>query len=193
MIRVRHRRRLRSFRFLAVAAPAAAIAVTGVAYELQGRWWWAAAAVGVGASLVLGAAIFRLDRRWRVLYAAARAAQSAAFAAESERNADEHRAFVAHMVELLDTASERIGIQRLTLNLLEAQITELRSAQQAPTDPVAKGPGHVIDVLGDVPEWTELWPDGADAPTVVDLVTWDERSQPARDPEPADEIVERSA
>jgi hypothetical protein len=97
------------------------------------------------------------------------------------------------MVELLDTASERIGAQRLTLNLLEAQIAELRSAQQTPTDPVAKGPGHVIDVLGDVPEWTELWPEGSDAPTVVDLVTWDERSQPARDPEPADEIVERSA
>jgi hypothetical protein len=193
MIRVRHRRRLRSFRFLAVAAPTAAIAVTGAAYELQGRWWWAAAAAGAGVSLVLGAAIFRLDHRWRVLYATDRAAQSAAFAAEYERNADEHRAFVEHMVELLDTASDRIGIQRLTLNLLEAQIAELRSAQQVPMDPVAKGPGHVIDVLGEVPEWTELWPETSDAPTVVDLVAWDERSQPVRDPEPADEIVERSA
>jgi hypothetical protein len=192
MIRVRHRRRLRSFRFLAVAAPTAAIAMTGAAYELQGRWWWAAAAAGAGVSLLLGAAIVRLDRRWRVLFAADRAARSAAFAAEFERHTEEHKSFAAHMVELLDAASDRIGVQRMTLNLLEAQIAELRTAQQAATDQVAKGPHHVVDLLGDVPDWTELWPETSDAPTVVDLVAWEERSQPVQDAEPG-EMVERSA
>jgi hypothetical protein len=192
MIRVRHRRRLRSFRFLAVAAPTAAIALTGAAAELQGRWWWAAAAAGAGLSLLLGLAILRLDRRWRVLFATDRAARSAAFAVEYERHAEDHKSFVAHMVELLDNASDRIGVQRMTLNMLEAQIAELRSAQHAATDQVAKGPGHVVDLLGDVPDWTELWPNMSDAPTVVDLVAWEERSQPVRDSEPG-EIVERSA
>ena len=192
MIRVRHRRRLRSFRFLAVAAPTAAIALTGVAYQLQGRWWWAAAAASAGMSLFLGAAILRLDRRWRALFAADRAARSAAFAAEYERYSDEHKAFVAHMAELLDAASDRIGVQRMTLNLLEAQIAQLRSAQQAAMEQVAKGPGHVVDLLGEVPDWTELWPDTSDAPTVVDLVAWEERSQPIREAEPG-EMVERSA
>jgi hypothetical protein len=194
MINVRHRRRLRSSRFLAVTAPVVTIALTATAYELQGRWWWVAAGAGAGLTLFLSAAILRLDRRWRIHYAAGRAAQAAAFAAEHERYSDEHRSFVAHLAELLDTASERIAIQRMTLDLLQSEIAALRSTAPV-TEPeaVAKGPGHVVDVLGDVPEWTELWPDASDAPTVVDLVAWDERSQSVRDSEPADHIVERSA
>ncbi len=99
------------------------------------------------------------------------------------------------MLALLDEASERIGIQRMTLHLLEREIADLRSARQAAAeaDPVAKGPGHVVDVLGEVPEWTDLWPDASDAPTVVDLVVWDERIQSAREPAHADDVVERSA
>jgi hypothetical protein len=143
-------------------------------------------------SLLLGAAIFRLDRRWRLLFAADRAARSAAFAAEYERHAEEHKSVVAHLVELLDNASDRIGVQRMTLNLLEAQIADLRIAHQAAMDQVAKGPAHVVDMLGEVPDWTELWPDASDVPTVVDLVAWEERSQPVCESE-ADEMVERSA
>jgi hypothetical protein len=189
MIRVRHRRRLRSLRFLAVVGPAAAIALTAVAYELHGQWWLVAAASGAGLSVVLGVAVFRVDRRWRIDYAAGRAAQAAAFAADYERYSGEHRSFVAHMLELLDEASDRIGVQRRTLDLLERELTDLRSARSAAQepDPVAKGPGHVVDVLSDLPEWTDLWPDASDAPTVVDLGVWDERNQHG------DDIVERSA
>ncbi|HEX2361350.1 MAG TPA: hypothetical protein VHI11_04690 [Jiangellaceae bacterium] len=194
MIRVRHRRRLRSFRFLAVAAPLVAIGVTAAAYALQGRWWWVAAAAGATLSTLLGAAILRLDRRWRVLYATGRAAQAAAFAADHEQYADEHRSFAAHMLELLDEASDRIGVQRMTLDLLERELADLRARTVvAEPEPVAKGPGHVVDVLGEVPEWTDLWPDASEAPTVVDLVAWDERGQTDSGSGPADAVVERSA
>lgn len=154
-----------------------------------------ASAAGAGLSALLGAAVFRVDRRWRVTYAAGRAAQAAALAADHEHYAAEHRSFAAHMLALLDDASSRIGVQRMTLDLLQREIADLRSARSAASeaDPVAKGPGHVVDMLGDVPEWTELWPDGSDAPTVVDLVVWDEQNQSAHHPKPADDMVERSA
>jgi hypothetical protein len=195
MIRVRHRRRLRSLRFVAVVGPAAAIALTAVAFELQGQWWLVAAAAGAGISMLLGVAVFRIDRRWRIDYAAGRAAQAAGFAADYEHYAAEHRSFATHMLALLDEASERIGIQRMTLDLLQREVADLRSARSAAAeaDPVAKGPGHVVDLLGDVPEWTDLWPDASEAPTVVDLVVWDERNQSAREPEQTDDVVERSA
>jgi hypothetical protein len=145
--------------------------------------------------MLLGAALLRLDRRWRVYYAKGRARQAARFAAEHEEYAAEHQSFTTHMLELLDAASDRIGVQRIMLDLLEADIAELRRGHSTATepDPVAKGPGHVVDVLGEVPEWTELWPDTSEAPTVVDLVAWDERTQSAPVAEAAEEIVEQSA
>ena len=145
--------------------------------------------------MLLGVALLRLDRRWRVHYAAGRARLAARFAAEHEQYAAEHQSFTTHMLELLDTASDRIGVQRIMLDLLEADIAKLRSERPTAAEPdhVAKGPGHVVDVLGEVPEWTELWPDPSEAPTVVDLVAWDERAQPAPVAKAADEIVEQSA
>jgi hypothetical protein len=195
MIRVRHRRRLRSFLFLAVSAPTVAVGVTAAATVYQGHWWLGAAAAGAAMSVLLGLGLLRLDRRWRILYTTGRAAQAARFTAEYERHAAEHRSFTAHMVELLDAATDRIGVQRMMLDLLEADIAELRRSRPAATDSerVAKGPAHVVDLLGEVPEWTELWPDASEAPTVVDLVAWDERAQPEPDATPADDVVERSA
>ncbi len=145
--------------------------------------------------MLLGAALLRLDRRWRVHYAAGRARLAARFAAEHEQYAAEHQSFTTHMLQLLDAASDRIGVQRIMLDLLQADIAKLRSERPTATEPdhVAKGPGHVVDVLGEVPEWTELWPDACEAPTVVDLVAWDERAQPAPVAEAVDEIVEQSA
>jgi hypothetical protein len=192
---VRHRRRLRSFLFLAFAAPATALALTGAALVFGGRWWIVASAAGAGLSALLGTVLLRLDRRWRAYYASQRARQAARFAAEQDQYAAEHQSFTTHMLELLDAATDRIGVQRIMLDLLEADIAALRSARPAAAEPepVAKGPGHVVDVLGEVPEWTELWPDGSEAPTVVDLVGWDERSQSSPDSEPAGEVVEKSA
>jgi hypothetical protein len=192
---VRHRRRLRSFLLLTFAAPAAALALTGAALAFGGRWWIVASAAGAGLSVLLGAVLLRLDRRWRTYYASQRARQAARSAAEHEQYAAEHQSFTRHMLELLDAATDRIGVQRIMLDLLEADIAALRSARPAAAEPepVAKGPGHVVDVLGEVPEWTELWPDASEAPTVVDLVGWDERSQSSPVGEPADEVVEQSA
>jgi hypothetical protein len=192
---VRHRRRLRSFLFLTLAAPAAALALTGAALVFGGRWWIVASAAGAGLSVLFGAVLLRLDRRWRAYYASQRARQAARFAAEHEQYAAEHRSFTTHMLELLDAATDRIGVQRIMLDLLEADIAALRSARPTAAEPelVARGPGHVVDVLGEVPEWTELWPDGSEVPTVVDLVEWDERSQSSPVGEPADEVVEKSA
>jgi hypothetical protein len=192
---VRHRRRLRSFLFLTFAAPAAALALTGAALAFGGRWWIVASAAGAGLSVLLGAVLLRLDRRWRTYYASQRARQAARFAAEHEQYAAEHQSFTRHMLELLDAATDRIGVQRIMLDLLEADIAALRSARPAAAEPepVARGPGHVVDVLGEVPEWTELWPDASEVPTVVDLVVWDERSQSSPVSEPADEVVEQSA
>ena len=192
---VRHRRRLRSFLFLTLAAPAAALALTGAALVFGGRWWIVASAAGAGLSALLGAVLLRLDRRWRAYYASQRARQAARFAAAHEQYAAEHRSFTTHMLELLDAATDRIGVQRIMLDLLEADIAALRGARPAAAEPepVARGPGHVVDVLGEVPEWTELWPDGSEVPTVVDLVEWDERSQSSPVGEPADEVVEKSA
>ena len=135
MIRFRHRRRLRTFRFLAVAAPDCCcrpdrgrICVSG---PLVVGWLRAPEPV---CRLLLGGAMLRLDRRWRVAYAAGRAAQAARSAAEYERYTSEHRSFTAHMIELLDAASDRIGIQRMTLDLLEAEIADLRSDHPPATE-----------------------------------------------------------
>ena len=112
--------------------------------------------------MLLGAVLLRLDRRWRAYYASQRARQAARFAAEHELYAAEHRSFTTHMLELLDAATDRIGVQRIMLDLLEADIAALRSARPAAAEPepVARGPGHVVDVLGEVPEWTGSGPTG---------------------------------
>ena len=251
MAPVRHRRRVRLTRFVAAVAPLAAVALAGAAFVFQDQWLPAAAAAAAGAvlSLVLAVMLLRLDRRWRLEVAMARAAQAAEYAAEHERYSSEHRSFTSHMIGLLDAASDRLGVQRRRIEALEAEVTGLRVARPAAADTTpalatfAEGPewneqaaeyaaeheryssehrsftSHMIGLLDaasvrlgvqrrriealeaevsglrvaarpapadpspalatltEGPEWNELWPDLADAPTVVDLLKWDERMQ----------------
>lgn len=172
MTRVRHRRHLRLSRFVAACAPVVALALAGAAFVLEGRWLPAASAVGASLSLLLGVMVLRLDRRWRLEVTMVRAAQAAKYSSEHERYSAEHRSFTAHMIGLLDAASDRISIQLRRIAVLEAEVTGLRVARL-----VAPSPTPALATFVDGPEWTELWPDLADAPTVVDLLKWDERMQ----------------
>jgi hypothetical protein len=175
MASVRHRRRVRLTRFVAAVAPLAALALAGAAFVLEDRWLpAAAAAAGAVLSLVLAAMLLRLDRRWRLEVAMARAAQAAEYAAEYERYTSVHRSFTSHMIGLLDAASDRLGVQRRRIEALEAEVTGLRVARPAAADPTP-----ALATFAEGPEWNELWPDLADAPTVVDLLKWDERMQHA--------------
>ena len=174
MAPVRHRRRVRLTRFVAAVAPLAAVALAGAAFVFEDQWLPAAAAAAAGAvlSLVLAAMLLRLDRRWRLEVAMARAAQAAEYAAEHERYSSEHRSFTSHMIGLLDAASDRLGVQRRRIEALEAEVTGLRVARPAAADTTP-----ALATFAEGPEWNELWPDLADAPTVVDLLKWDERMQ----------------
>jgi hypothetical protein len=200
MISFRHRRRMRPFVFVAWAGPGLALAVTGAAFLFQGRWPSVAAAVTATVSLLLGGGLVRLDRRLRREYAIGRAVQAARFSAEHERMVTEHRSFTAHMVGMLDAATRQIGLQRGTIDLLESEITELRgtlATAQDPSDRAAPGPAREpsqeLALLSDAGDWKGFWSDLTDVPTVVDLVAWDERNQAGEVPEPAEDIVERSA
>ncbi len=188
MIRIRHRRRLRLSRFVAVFAPVVAVGLSGAAFVLDGAWMSAAAAGGALLSLVLGSMMLRLDRRWRVEMATMRAHQAEKYAAEHERYAAEHRAFTSHMVGLLDAAADRISVQRSRLDSLEAEIAHLRSTWRTPP-----APSHELARLADGAGWTELWPDLAEAPTVVDLLKWDERIQHGLLPDAGDHQDEQTA
>ena len=190
MAPVRHRRRVRLTRFVAAVAPLAALALAGAAFVLEDQWLPVAAAAGAVLSLVLAAMVLRLDRRWRLEVAMARAAQAAEYAAEHERYSSEHRSFTSHMIGLLDAASDRLGVQRRRIEALEAEVTGLRVTRLPEADPTP-----ALATFAEGPEWNELWPDLADAPTVVDLLKWDERMQhgPVPDADVDDHRDERTA
>ncbi len=188
MTRVRHRRRLRLARFVAWFTPLVAVGLSGAALLLEGPWLSAAAAGGALLSLLLGSMLLRLDRRWRVEIAAARWAVAADYGAEHARYVDEHRSFAAHMTGLLDAASHRIGVLSGRIASLEAEVVRLQVARL-----VVPEPTPALASFPDVPEWNELWPDLADAPTVVDLLKWEERTELGLVPAADDERDERTA
>lgn len=188
MSRVRHRRRLYVHRFVAGFAPVAAVGLSGAAFVLDGAWMSAAAAGGALLSLLLGSMVLRLDRRWRVELATVRASHAAAYAAEHERYAAEHHSFTTHLVGLLDAAAHRIGVQRNRLDSLEAEIAHLRSTWTTPPTP-----SHELARIADGAAWSDLWPDLAEAPTVVDLLKWDERLHHGLLPEAGDQRDQQTA
>jgi hypothetical protein len=132
---------------------------------------------------VLGAFVLRLERRLRVEVATVRAEQAAEYSQAHARYSEEHREFTDHMVGLLDVASERIDVMRSKLDLLEAEIAAARSAR-----PGASTPSVELARLAEGAEWNDLWPDLAEAPTVVDLVAWDANNRDLLEPTP-DSIV----
>lgn len=168
MASVRHRRRLAVVRVLAVVTPALAAVLAAVAFVVGGDWPLIAAGVGGVASVVLGVIVFRLERQLRVEVATVRADQAAEYSEMHARYSDEHRQFTDHMVGLLDVAGERIDSMRHQVNELEVELTYSRNVRQGastPSDQMARRAEA---------EWNDLWPDLSDAPTVVDLVAWED-------------------
>lgn len=131
-----------------------------------------AAAMAALLTVLVSVLVFRIDKRRRVEVGAVRARVAADYAAEHARYAGEHRAFTAHLVALLDAASSRIGLLRHRVDWLESELAANRF-----TPPHHPEPGTELARYADTTEWTELWPDLAEAPTVVDLVAWDERTR----------------
>ncbi len=196
MASVRHRRRLNAVRVLAVFAPVLAVALVAVAFVTEGPWPRLAAGAGALISAVLGGFILRLERRLRVEVATVRAEQAAEYSEAHARYSEEHREFTDHMVGLLDVASERIDVMRARLDTLEAEIAAARSAR-----PGASTPSNELARLAEGAEWNDLWPDLSEAPTVVDLIKWEDKNsdllpepqQPASDATDPAEPEERSA
>lgn len=179
MAPVRHRRRLTFVRVAAFLAPLLAVALAVLAVVVDGPWPRIAAAVGALIALGLAALVIRLERQIRVEVNRVRAEQSAAYNAEHARYAEQHRDFTDHMVGLLDVASERIDVMRDRLDTLESEIQVARSAR-----PGASTPSTELAKFAEGAEWNDLWPELAEAPTVVDLVAWDERNRDLIDQAP---------
>lgn len=184
-----HRRsRLPLIRLAAKLAAVVAVSVVVGAYLLGGRWPIPAAAVAAALTVVVAVLVFRVDRRRRVEVGAVRARVAADYAAEQSRYASEHRAFTAHLVSLLDSASSRIGLLRHRVEWLEGELAAARYTLARRPEPSTE-----LARYADTTEWTELWPDLAEAPTVVDLVAWDERTHDGPLLESRDEPQQRSA
>ncbi|WP_026877693.1 hypothetical protein [Jiangella gansuensis] len=171
MASVRHRRRLTAVRVLAIFAPTLAIGLAAAAFIAEGPWPRVAAAEGAVVAAVLGAFILKLERRLRVEVATVRAEQAAEYSEAHARYSEEHREFTDHMVGLLDVASERIDVMRSKLDLLESEIAAARSAR-----PGASTPSVELARLAEGAEWNDLWPDLSEAPTVVDLIKWEDKN-----------------
>lgn len=172
MTTARRRSRLPLIRLVAKVAPVVAVAVVVVALALGGGWLVAGAVVAALVTVLLSVLVFQVDRRRRVEVGAARARVAADYAAEHSRYAAEHRAFTAHLVGLLDAASSRIGLLRHRVDRLENDLAQSRILPPARPEPSTE-----LAKYADTNEWSELWPDLADAPTVVDLIAWDDRMQ----------------
>jgi hypothetical protein len=172
MASVRHRRRLTAVRVLAVLMPVLTAVSVVASIPLGGDWLLMAAGAGVVASIVLGTLAFRLERRLRVEVAMARAEQAAEYSDMHARYSEEHRQFTNHMVDLLDVAGERIDSMRTQVNKLEVELNYSRNAR-----PNASTPSNQFAQRAEGAEWNDLWPDLSDAPTVVDLVAWDDKNR----------------
>lgn len=140
------------------------------------RGWWLIGGLA-GAVLIsglLGALVLHLDRRTRTAVAATRAKLAASHNADLARYAAEHRSFTEHMAGLLDAASVRVSVLRRRVDGLEREVATTRFLQR--TRPVLAHELEAYSKKSATKEWTELWPDLSDAPTVVDFVAWDQRS-----------------
>jgi hypothetical protein len=158
---------------VAKLAPVVAVSAVAMAFVLDGRWPLVAAVLAAVLTTVVSVLVFRVDRRRRADVASVRSRVAADYAAEHARNAAEHRAFTEHLVGLLDAAASRIGLLRHRIDWLEGELAATKFTQER----AAKKPGNELVRMADSAEWTELWPDLAEAPTVVDLIAWDTRVQ----------------
>ncbi|MFW5898959.1 MAG: hypothetical protein ACOCUN_00665 [Jiangellaceae bacterium] len=167
---------VRGIRAVARLAPVLAVVLVAAAVAFGGPWPLLAASGAAALSTLVAALVFRIDRRRRTEVAATRARIAADYGAEHARYASEHRAVVNYLSGLVDAASTRIGLLRHRIGLLERELNESRARTVSRPGPEAEPP-----LLAHRPAAPELWPDHAEAPTVVDLVAWDERAHQRQD------------
>ena len=171
----RRRRGLTLVRLAAYASPIIVLASAFVAAALQGWWLIAGLATAVLVSGLLALIVLDLERRTRTAVAATRAKLAIQNNADQARYAEEHRSFSEHMISLLDGASVRIAVLRRRVDSLEREIATTRFLQR--TRPVLAHELSAFSKKSVAKEWPEVWPDLAEAPTVVDFVAWDQRSR----------------
>lgn len=167
---------VRVTRAVARLAPVLAVALVAAAVVYGGPWPLVAASGAAALTTLVAALVFRIDRRRRTEVAATRARIAAEYGAEHARYASEHRAVVSYLSGLVDAASTRIGLLRHRIGLLERELREPRAGGVGRSAPETEPP-----LLAQRPAGAQLWPDVAEAPTVVDLIAWDERAQQRRD------------
>lgn len=172
----RHRRRTSLLRTAAVAAfgAAAALALAGLVLDSAGGL---RVAVATGAVLVglLAAALLRSERALPAAVGAARARQATGFTAAQQRLLADQRRVVEHLGRRLADTERRAAALAATVTTLQAQATE-------PSDTLAVRPTSQLALA-------DLWPDLAEAPTVVDLLGWDQAAYAAA----AEDVERRSA
>jgi hypothetical protein len=171
----RRRRGLTLVRLAAYASPIVVLASAFAAASLQGWWLIAGLATAILVSGSLAAIVLYLERRTRTAVAATRAKMASQHNADHARYSEEHRSFTAHMISLLDGASVRIAVLRRRVDSLEREIATTRFLQQ--TRPVLAHELSAFSKKSVARQWPEMWPDLAEAPTVVDFVAWDQRSR----------------
>lgn len=186
MAEARHRRSPAYPRWVAPAALGpvgvllAAAAVTGRP-DLLLVAALAAYAAALLVAIVLGLAergAHRTLARERADLAADLAARQAAWAAE-------RAAAVERLASLVESQAVLIANQATRVSELEARVTALDAAAAAaltvdaaePAEPASSAePAESASSARPAvaAEWTELWPDLGDAPTVVDLLAWEQ-------------------
>ena len=171
------RRRRRGHTLIRLAAYTTPFLVLGAAVPaatMQGWWLIGGLVAAVLVSALLAILVLVLERRTRTTVAATRARLAVAHNADLARYAAEHRSFTEHMVGLLDAASVRMSVLRRRVDVLEREIATTRFLQR--TRPVLAHELEAYSKKSVTKEWTDLWPDLTEAPTVVDFVAWDQRS-----------------
>lgn len=179
MAEARHRRTPAYPRWVAPAALGpvgvllAAAAVTGRPDLL-----FVAALAAYAAALLVAIVLGLAERGAHRTLARERADLAADLAARQAAWAAERAAAVERLATLVESQAVLIANQATRVSELEARVAALDvAAPAAPTAESAEAAGSAVAETAAsavAAEWTELWPDLGDAPTVVDLLAWEQ-------------------
>ncbi len=194
----RHRRGTTALRAAALLGFVAAAALVVVAVAVDSRAGLRMGAA-VGAVLVgfLAGLLLRTERGVPLAVGAARARQAAGFTAVQDRLVADQRAVVDQLARRLVAADQRGEALAATVADLEQRLAEQRVVvEPRAAAQTAAEPDPTLDMLRELvtlsdASMADLWPDLTEAPTVVDLLSRDERAtvaasgtEPASDPAP---------
>ncbi|HLR95997.1 MAG TPA: hypothetical protein VK053_15865 [Jiangellaceae bacterium] len=171
MSSMRHRQRFGWVRALSSLVPVLTVLSASAALVLSSTALAVVAMViGSLGTITLSVLVTRVQRQARRDVASTRAEEARAYAEQHTRTVREHREFSAHVGERLEQATNEVVELRDRLEGMQADIDRARRA----------GASRTSAELASAPEgqeWNELWSGLGDAPTVVDLVLFDEQSR----------------